>query len=346
MVRLGWLRACVFDSLVFFFRILALTGGPQEGTYFANPKHMKVELPRNVVPEDLHNEDPKFDRPPSEATPMSYFLQRLRLAKLCRQIVDRLPVGIIDPKEVEYKDIVAADRDFKNLLADLPFFFRLDEASRQLSQEIDRKLPCIPLQRYMLSMQINARRCKLHQRFLRYAYSRDMCLQSARTVIEVMKLLQKEQSPFTSRYQRFYGIIHGVFIATFVLVMDICVNKIPSEEEQRKAEVMDACSVLEEAKSQSPTAGKILESLMNILHKNKLVTVDIDTPDSSKVVSGGNSSSPRHGGHSSGGHKEQDMNKEPDFFDEIWSNYIDYGSFFDVLSWNTLFADLDAALQL
>jgi hypothetical protein len=52
--------------------LIALSGGPQEGTYLVQPRHIRVNKPRNVHDEDLSREDAAtIDRPLSEPTIVS-----------------------------------------------------------------------------------------------------------------------------------------------------------------------------------------------------------------------------------------------------------------------------------
>lgn len=52
--------------------ILALCGGPQEGTYAITPKQMHVNIPRNIKDDDLRTCSATCSRPVIELTSMSY----------------------------------------------------------------------------------------------------------------------------------------------------------------------------------------------------------------------------------------------------------------------------------
>jgi hypothetical protein len=64
-------------------------GGPSEGVYQTHPLHMMVNKPRNIDDAELVEGESDFEEPTTQSTSMSYFLQRLRLAEICRSIVDR-----------------------------------------------------------------------------------------------------------------------------------------------------------------------------------------------------------------------------------------------------------------
>ena len=255
---------------------MALNGGAQEGTYTIHPKHTKVVTPRNVNDKEIGNEN--INLPLSEPTSMSYFLQRTRLAELSRSVADYMPLTLSDPETTAYEDVVYLDGKFEKFLGELPVFFRLDDESLERSRDIDQKYPQIPIQRYMINGGTHTRRYKLHQPYLvrgshgsHYSYSRDACLRSARAVINVQNHLEGETTQaFASVHHRLCAVVHFVFSATMVLVMDLCFNKIEGQDEQRRAEVMNACKTLENAREQSTMARRFLESLLEILRKHKI----------------------------------------------------------------------------
>ena len=111
------------------FRLVALSGGPQEGVYFQQPHHMQVNLPRNISDADLI--DPTkprdFEEPLSVPTSTSYLIQRVKLATICRKIVDAMPISPSRPDLIPYEDVIAMDMEFEKLLQELPPFFQIEE---------------------------------------------------------------------------------------------------------------------------------------------------------------------------------------------------------------------------
>ena len=292
---------------------------------------------------------------------MSYFLQRIRLADICRSIVDSVPTEVSDVEQLDYQDVMSLDSKFEVFVTELPVFFCLDEDSRHKSRAIDQQFPQIEFQRYILGLAINYRRCKLHRPFLvrcshkhRYTYSRKVCLRSARAVIQVRRLLGKGTSTFALAHLKLCAVIHYVFLATVVLVMDLCFNKVDGQDEQRKAEVMDACKMLEEATDQSAIAGQFLASLMDILKKHK---IHLLTPDPATLLcsSGSVTARAEHANpsgetlyHEPAGdstwtkpHEKQQVDRESDF-DQIWQEYTELQPSSEVLDWDHLFTDLDS----
>ncbi|OCT47378.1 putative Zn(II)2Cys6 transcription factor [Cladophialophora carrionii] len=265
-------------------RLLGLSGGPQEGTYFVQPRHMRVNMLRNVDDDDLVRDGPPVDRPLSEPTAMSYYIQRIKLADICRQVIDVMPLTSFELGTVDYQDVINLDRKFAAFFRELPAFLKIDERHIRESEHIMRQRPHLHIQRYALGMIAQTRRCKLHQPFLirrsverHYDYSRRISLESARSVIRLKDLLHpaaegEEEGGFVTMSARHTGIVYHIFMATIVLVMDLCFNRVAEGEDDaaRKAEVVAACKMLEDAKSESAMASSFLDSLMDVLRKHKV----------------------------------------------------------------------------
>ncbi|KFX99466.1 hypothetical protein V490_01769 [Pseudogymnoascus sp. VKM F-3557] len=362
--------------------LLAFSGGPQEGTYLIHPAHMHVRYPQ-IVSGDLIAQSDQSNGSESTPTSMAYFLQRIRLSEICRTIVDSIPRYVDDIDMIDYDQIVALDDQFEDLIKRFPVFFHLDEESRLLSRGTDHKFPHIATQRYLIHLGVLNRRCKLHQPYLRrgfveskYAFSRDMCLRSARNALEVNRVLEKTKSDLGCAPARFGTVVHHVFMATVVLVMDLCFNKIEGQEEQRQAEVMGACRMLREAKQDSVLSKMFLDPLMDILQKHRALVLSDQKPLSSPPPAVNNSCALpdkriydtlksvsqqplRFPGVSSGNQctdnispmapprpasQQYHMTETHDCtgIDEIMQNYIDFGPNMDIPRWNELFADLDS----
>lgn len=290
---------------------------------------------------------------------MSYYIQRIRLADICRTIIDSMPFMEYHSEALNYEEIISLDGKFDTFFKELPFFFRLDKESRLRSREIDLRLPFIRVQRFTVNLVAQSRRCKLNRPFLvrgsldyRYAYSRETCLRCARALIAGKQLLEKDNAA-VSTY--FHCLIHHVFLGIVVLAMDLCFNRIEGQEERRRAEVMEACKMLEDAREQSVLAGKFLDSLMDILRKYK---IQLLKPPPDHKLQGYSSSLPSPAfvappaeARSSGLARPQEMrlleseqqprNIESDF-DELCQSYTQVGPTFDIPGWDHIFFDLGA----
>ncbi|KAK5099021.1 hypothetical protein LTR70_000857 [Exophiala xenobiotica] len=281
MKRRIWWHLVATDWMV------SLAGSAQEGTYTAHPQQMRVRLPRNISDEVLDRGNTTEDLPLTQPTPMSYPLQRVRLGEISRNIVDTLRFGISDVSEHDYDQVMALDRRIQHFLEDLPIFFKLDSESLQKSQYILERYPYFAMQRYIISIGAHSNRCKLHQPFLvrgtdkaKYAESVDICLSSAMEVIKINKAVRHDPTHYIPEKVKLVGLLHHMFLATIVLVMDVCFNRTDGKDDLRSTDVATAIKMLEEAKEYSVSVQKFLDSLMEALKKHHVGLVD----DSRKPV--------------------------------------------------------------
>ncbi|GAB1206509.1 hypothetical protein APSETT445_005199 [Aspergillus pseudonomiae] len=305
----------------------------------------------------------------------SYFLQRVRLAEICRAVVDSLsPLKMIE--NANYEQIIFLDGKFEDLIRSLPAFFRLDQGSKLLYTA-----PQLTLQRYLIHLGIYTRRSRLHQHFVvagftdpKYTFSRNACLNSSRAVLQICYKLEEKKDDLELIPARLATVVHHVFMATVVLVMDLCSNKVEGFEEQRQAEVTRACRLLDSLKQDSAMAAKLAHPLMEILqkHKERLqqnqsstvpLTVVVPPADSRISQVSPDPSSDFHRSLSntigqytsattaSGGgqqpaarteHQQQQLYVEDWEFDAMMQQYIDLGQNIDGPSWGSLFDDLDS----
>ncbi len=59
-------------------------------------------------------------------------------------------------------------------------------------------------------------------------------------------------------------------MASIVLLMDLCHNKSSPQHDKQRVEIAEAFRILEEARHESETAAKFLDSLMQVLRKHKV----------------------------------------------------------------------------
>lgn len=323
---------------------------------------MSVNIPRNVNDEDLVDGMPIVERPLDQPTSMSYFLQRVRLAELFRHVVDRVPLTFPRSDPISYHQILEVGAKFDKFIEEIPAFFCLDGPSlEQLAETCQQRAPVIIIQRYILNSIVHSQRCKLHWPYLTrasldpaYAYSRETCLQAARLVIRTQRQLEKEQVPFVSTRLRFFAFLQCVFMAIVVLLLDICVNKGAGQEEARKAEVVDAWRILEDARGQSAMATKLLDTLTSVLRKYKVSLPGLNQTRSTDgngtplitIEQRSRSIEPtwesvENDGQSRSVEGQRLSNPGLTYFDEIWQNF-DVGMDLDTLDWKSLFSELES----
>ncbi|UNI16204.1 hypothetical protein JDV02_002664 [Purpureocillium takamizusanense] len=249
---------------------------PQEGTYTVLPSHMVVRKPRNANDRDIVEGQEVIDRPIEEPTCVSYLLQRIRLAEVCHGLLDRSPF-VMSPETMEYRQVMEVDTRLNQFMQEMPSFFWLDNPSMEnLPPSDPRRTPSITVQRYTLNILLNRQLCKLHLPYLArgsvepaFAYSREQCLKSARTIIHIEHKLRGENLTFVSFRQRMNMVLRSGFVACIALVLDACLVDDSQDTIKSGVEVADAWSILNEARDQSPLASKLLELSIQVLKKHK-----------------------------------------------------------------------------
>ncbi|KAK3687555.1 hypothetical protein B0T22DRAFT_405289 [Podospora appendiculata] len=255
--------------------------GPTEGLYQSNPHHMIVKKPINIDDEDLYDSGHWVEKPISQPTDMSFFLQRIRLAEICRNIADRQL--LTSGKPILYADIIAVDAELECFIRSLPPFLNMCPSSHHSPTtdtcEPTPSKPGITVQAHILNSLVYTQRCKLHLPFLTgrssgsmsaTAYSREVCLSSAKVIIQIEVQLERENHPFVLSRLKVSGILYGVFMASIVLLMDVCVAASQQHEMPDRRELLEAFRILENASKYSATASNFLDSLMHVLRKHQV----------------------------------------------------------------------------
>jgi hypothetical protein len=238
---------------------------------------MAVRKPLNINDVDLIDGICPIEQPPSQPTEMSYSLLRIRLAEIARNIVDRTPLIIAHASIPSHHVVMDVDTEMQILLNDIPPFFSMSAADITTTYQLDPdRAAKIFYQGHMFHALFYAQRCKLHfPYFLRgytdpqFATSREICVKSARLIVQTEIRLQSSEN-FTSGRHKMIAFLLGIFLATSVLLMDLCHNKSSPQQNRQPREIADALRILEEARHESDTAAKFLDSLMQVLRKHKI----------------------------------------------------------------------------
>jgi len=236
---------------------------------------MVVKKPLNLNDENLVEGTTWVEQPISQPTTMSYALQRIRLAQISRNMVDRNPLFMASSGSLSQELVMDIDTELQVLINDTPPFFSMSTQELITTYQLD---PCraanIAHQGYIFYSLLYAQRCKLHfphfsQGFMdsTFASSRDLCLQSARKVIQTQS--QLANIGLTATRFKFLGFLTSVFVATIVVLMDLCHSKPSPQQEKQRGEIADAIRLLEEAKNESGPTAKFLDSLMHVLRKHQ-----------------------------------------------------------------------------
>lgn len=253
-------------------RFLAYLGGPQEGSYLVQPAHMAIDMVANISDEDLLNSERGSESMPDHIpTTMSYFIHRVKVSEFCREIVDytgRERLQGIDPP---YSKIMELDQKWKQYAQTLPNFFRMDSTNRRKYAQLFEKSPQMAWQRLLIQQGYHSRLCRLHRGyFIRgardpaYSYSHIMCLQAARRVLEIKRIMD-EEFPNAPSISLAWSVIHHSFMAAIILLMDVCFNWDDILADRRKQEVMEACRMLDKARRSSALVNEGISAMMEIL---------------------------------------------------------------------------------
>ncbi|KAL4923177.1 Zn(II)2Cys6 transcription factor [Aspergillus undulatus] len=337
---------------------LGFLSGPQEWTYLVNPSFMKTDKPLNIDDADIES---GLSHPSTTPTSMSYFLERLKVAEACRCIVDAMSAEQLTGTEVEYSKILELDHKLRQAQVDAPDFFRLASTSRKRFASLYEQRPTLAWQRCLLQQAYYSRLCRLHRPFLirgardpAFSYSYMTVLSSARKVLEIKRILDEEEPRCAPSSSSIWCVMHQVFMAAVMLLLDACYNRDDVLDEKRKEEVLDACRMLRKAEQSSALVKEGINAMMGVLqrhHKGENsvpaasnLAAGVGALDSHRLVPVAVSEGAQYDqGANNIEAPADDLRVLPDKeLEEIWSELIDNGGNIDFATedWSGLFTDL------
>ncbi|KAM0723561.1 hypothetical protein Q7P37_000548 [Cladosporium fusiforme] len=267
------LKRRMWWDLVSYDWLLSYLSGPQQWTYSVSPHQMNVNLPLNIEDSEIGKTD--TGAPISTPTIMTYSLYRLNLAIISREIADSYAHHVLHGQELPYEKILELDRKLRDSMNALPEFFRFGQKAQREYAALYRERPALAWQRSMLVLGYHFRFCRLHRRYFvrgakepKYSYSHVICLQSARTVLEIKRTMDEEQPVLTPSSSLIWSVMHHVFMAAVILLVDLCFNWEDVLAEKRKEEVLAACRLLTRARQSSDVAHRAVDAMMEILQKH------------------------------------------------------------------------------
>ena len=244
---------------------------------------MNVRLPLNIEDEDFDLSDTGLAL--STPTAMSYALCRIRLAEISRQIADETTDQHFQGKDLPYDSVVALDSKLRAGLNELPEFYRFSPAAQQNFATLYTERPVFASQRSMLQLGYHFRLCRLHrQHFVRgakdprYSYSHVVCLASARTVLEIKRIMDEDSPVMTPSSSLIWAVMHHVFVAAVILLIDVCYNWEDVLAVKRKEEVIAACRMLTHAHRSSAVARRAVDAMMDVLRKHWIHVRGLNCP--------------------------------------------------------------------
>jgi hypothetical protein len=238
---------------------------------------MLVDKPLNLNDEDLVDGMSRIGKPFSQPTAASYSLLRIRFSEISRHMVDRSPIVMSNIGELSHDVVLDIDTEIISLIAEIPQFFSMSVEELMATFNLDAaRAAGIVHQGNTIFSLAYARRCALHFPYFTrgfvdpiFASSKDICLRSARLIIQTE--LRLRAAGQTVRYYRYCGLIVATFMASIVLLINICHSKTSRQQEKEHQEVADAIRILEEERFESGTAARFLDTLMEVLRKHNVL---------------------------------------------------------------------------
>lgn len=175
--------------------------------------------------------------------------------------------------------VMDIDTELQLLLNDVPRFFTMSVGDLVSAYQLEpAKAASIAYQGHMFGTLFYSQRCIIHIPYYtlgftdpKYAPSREICLQSARLIIQTEVGFKKSRLHALTRFN-FLGLFVAVFMASIVFFMESCYNKnLPNRESSRR-DLEDAIKILEESRHESETASKFLSSLMKVVRKHLILS--------------------------------------------------------------------------
>ena len=349
-------------------RLSAFSGGPFDGAYIVQPRFMNVDMPKNADDHLITDDEAAHDLPSSVPTSMSAFIYRIKLADVCREVVDAMPWACAQPEAVDYDLILAMDKKFQSYLDDLPEFLRLDPASIDQCRQLCNDRPMIALHRLALNFSAHSRLCRLHRHYFldvstnpAYLDSRSSCIRSAQTVLKLRRDMDDVAEKLGIRIAQSWIVMQHVFIAGLILAMEVSFNPSSWDAEIRKAKVMATCDILERSREESDAVmegvQRNLQTLLSTLHKQRPPSeepraVPVETNiNSQPTISAHHPTVAATEGFSSEISYETHIERFGDYvspmdtdngnWDQLWSDFLAVAPELDGPQWNLLLGDLE-----
>lgn len=223
---------------------------------------MTVHKPKNVDDEDIGDGKEVVSKPMDEPTCMSYFLERVRFSEIFLASLERSPFAALSPDAISFQHVQELETQITRFWDDTPSFLRFNPA---LSVKIT-------IQGYILNFFVHGQRCRIHLPYLArgaanpsYATSRADCVESARFIIRMEQRLEKEESDFASTRLRMSIVLHHIFPAFLVLLLDIYIEPSKPRQLRKDPEAAAVWRILQDAKAQSQQASVLVEPLDRVM---------------------------------------------------------------------------------
>lgn len=314
---------------------------------------MNVLKPRDVDDLSMGISDFGSRRQADSATDMTFFLERVKLAEICREIVDTLPSVTDDGVEQDYDVVLRLDQKLQNFDNSLPDFCRLKPENTEEFQRICQARPYFNWQRISLLLGLQARICRLHRpyhlescRNPNYSYSRTASLSSAHKVLELRRIMDEPDTKANFRAERYWAILQHVTTAAITLAVDASFNPGAPDAEASRQNVLAAYETLNRSRrdAQSLIQGieKNMERVMDALQGHHPYTATRTSPPTELI-------SPSQGVESDNVladmHESTVLgfggNTEDVYSHQLWSDFLIAVPDLEEFDWTSLMKDIE-----
>lgn len=255
-------------SLLILFRLLSFMGGAQNGTYMVHPKHMNVEYPTNVNDISI-TADGNYAQPDDVPTEMTFFRFRCRGTSLFREVVDAAWEVGSEIDDLPYDTVLQFDKKFRDIIQEFDSVF---DKYRNVLTTVHSSNPkwqtkmSPTIHWAMAHFCMDSRFARLHRPYLvrgakdpKYAYSRMVCLRSARSLIELGNTILTSSKNLIAF--KLWAIKHHMYVATVILVMDFCFNRNEPRAKERRDEIMECFEAVKRSENGRSTIPPGLQKL-------------------------------------------------------------------------------------
>jgi hypothetical protein len=221
-------------------------GVAQNGTYMVHPKHMNVDYPSNVNDIGI-TPNGDYAQPDDVATEMTFFRFRCRGTTLFREVVDAAWEAGSELEDLPYETVLHFDKKFKDITLEFDGVFDKYRNALTVVQTSDprwntKSPPNVHWA--MVHFCMDSRFARLHRPYLvrgakdpKYAYSRMVCLRSARSLMELGNIILETSKNLVAF--KLWAIKHHMYVATIILVMDYCFNRNEPRAKERREEILE-----------------------------------------------------------------------------------------------------------
>ncbi|KAE8420043.1 hypothetical protein BDV36DRAFT_281823 [Aspergillus pseudocaelatus] len=256
--------------------LVASVPGSQEGIYSINPKLIAVKYPLNIDDTDIRSGEPSPNSlPEDQPTSMSFFIQRIKLAELCRDMIDSMQnvyQRTDQPDDEQIRRIVAWFNSFE---ANLPWFFQMDEESIYKATVLASRRPYILRQRHVLLFGLYSRVGRLLRplriRGDNHSSCSDLVNLGINCAEKLLNIRHKVEPEDLCLYFHSHSIDQHSFGALLLLTIDIMRDNDEPCAQDRKKNLIRTCKMLREKQisleKSTNSMTRALDQLIGIVQK-------------------------------------------------------------------------------